>query len=101
MCNLPKLNSVWSIVNRLVLGACVYFVWQERNRRFHENIKRPPEEIIKLVTYNVKLRLLGLPMTKSVNTVTVARIWDLKGIKWRKPKKPTAQPISPSNPNDV
>lgn len=27
----PFKNNIWSVINRLVIAATVYYVWQERN----------------------------------------------------------------------
>ncbi|KAK1425102.1 hypothetical protein QVD17_20446 [Tagetes erecta] len=35
-------KSINSIVDKLVLGATAYYVWQERNARFFANEKRTP-----------------------------------------------------------
>lgn len=32
----PVNKSIWCIIQRLVIGAIVYFLWQERNLRFFQ-----------------------------------------------------------------
>lgn len=36
----PINNSIWSIIQRLVLGASIYFIWQERNSRLFKGDTR-------------------------------------------------------------
>ncbi|MFS7956955.1 hypothetical protein Hanom_Chr07g00660741 [Helianthus anomalus] len=92
LCACTHNNAIWSVVHRLVLGASVYYVWQERNRRIHENKTRSHEEISKLIQDAVKLRIMGLPLAKSAHTVQMANIWNLKGFKWLSPKLPRTPP---------
>ncbi|PWA54454.1 RNA-directed DNA polymerase, eukaryota, Reverse transcriptase zinc-binding domain protein [Artemisia annua] len=35
----PVNESIWSILQRLVLGACVYYIWQERNFQAFGSLK--------------------------------------------------------------
>ncbi|PWA54238.1 RNA-directed DNA polymerase, eukaryota, Reverse transcriptase zinc-binding domain protein [Artemisia annua] len=35
--NKPAKNSIWSVIQRLLLGAVVYFIWQESNMRLFGN----------------------------------------------------------------
>ncbi|XP_022026078.1 uncharacterized protein LOC110926659 [Helianthus annuus] len=88
MCNNRSNNSIWSIVNRLTLGAAVYYVWQERNRRTHEQKSRPVAEIIKLIREAVRLRILGLKLKKTAASLQVAKAWDLHNIQRLVDKNP-------------
>ncbi|PWA76510.1 reverse transcriptase zinc-binding domain-containing protein [Artemisia annua] len=73
-------NSIWSIVQRLVFGAVVYFIWQERNIRLFEGKDRSMNTIFKQITNIVRLRLLSLNIKWSSEVCKVAEIWDLPGL---------------------
>nr|GEW25340.1 hypothetical protein [Tanacetum cinerariifolium] len=46
MCNLLNNNNIWSIVRRIVLGAMVYFIWQERNNKIFKEEKRDVKTMV-------------------------------------------------------
>nr|GEY74075.1 hypothetical protein [Tanacetum cinerariifolium] len=50
---------------RLVLGAMVYFVWQERNFRLFRKCERSNDKFFSIVTKTVRLKLMGLILLKS------------------------------------
>ena len=79
--NKPATNSIWSVIQRLVLGACVYFVWQERNFRCFRKEFRDVDCLFKIVVGTVRLKLLGLNIRYSSNSIEAANIWDLKILK--------------------
>ncbi|GKD46818.1 hypothetical protein Tco_1271463, partial [Tanacetum coccineum] len=62
---MPMNNNIWSIIRRLVCAAAVYFVWQERNKRMFGEEKRDSEELIKIVTESVTMKLMGLKVKDS------------------------------------
>ncbi|GJT92143.1 RNA-directed DNA polymerase, eukaryota, reverse transcriptase zinc-binding domain protein [Tanacetum coccineum] len=70
-------NSIWSIIQRLVLGAAVYFIWQERNFRLFRGNVRSAETVTSMIIDTVRLRLLGLKIKHSCEVVKVAVIWNL------------------------
>ncbi|PWA78863.1 RNA-directed DNA polymerase, eukaryota, Reverse transcriptase zinc-binding domain protein [Artemisia annua] len=73
--NRPAQNSIWSVIQRLVLGASVYFVWQERNLRLFGVHSRTVEELIKIVIDNVRLRLMGLKLKTTPDVIMAAEVW--------------------------
>ncbi|MFS7917031.1 putative reverse transcriptase zinc-binding domain-containing protein [Helianthus anomalus] len=77
MCSLPGTNSVWSIINRLTLGAAVYYIWQERNLRVHESRSRSADEVLNLIKETVRLRLMGVKVAK-----TAATLLHLLSVNW-------------------
>ena len=79
--NKPATNSIWSVIQRLVLGAYVYFVWQERNFRCFRKEFRDVDSLLKTMVGTVRLKLLGLNIRYSPNSIEAANIWDLKIIK--------------------
>ncbi|MFS7909488.1 putative RNA-directed DNA polymerase [Helianthus anomalus] len=82
LCNLMSNSSIWSVINRLTLAAAVYYIWQERNLRSHEDRARPKSEVLKLIKEAVRLRIIGLKLRKSVATLEVMRVWDLHNMQW-------------------
>lgn len=46
---IAKKNTIWSIVGRLVLGAVVYYVWQERNNRVFKRGARNCKQLIQVI----------------------------------------------------
>nr|GEV96344.1 hypothetical protein [Tanacetum cinerariifolium] len=75
---LPNNKNVWSIVRKLVFGAAVYFIWQERNRRMFQNEKREVKNIVEIVKEIVRLKLASF-MVKDGRTVrNVEAAWKIK-----------------------
>ncbi|KAL8263525.1 hypothetical protein R6Q59_021655 [Mikania micrantha] len=64
---------IWSVVNRLVLGATVYYIWQERCLRQYENKKRSVEDVCFLILDSVRLRMLTLNFRNSLALVQVKK----------------------------
>ena len=75
--NLPAKNKVWSVVQRLVLGAAVYYIWQERNIRRMQFMERSCECLVKIVIKSVRMKLMGLSLKMSANVVNMSSIWNL------------------------
>ncbi|GJZ76382.1 reverse transcriptase zinc-binding domain-containing protein [Tanacetum coccineum] len=70
-------NSIWSIIQRLVLGAAVYFIWQERNFRLFRGSIRSAEMVTSMIIDTVRLRLLGLKIKHSCKVLKADVIWNL------------------------
>lgn len=75
-------SSIWSVVQRLVFGAAVYFIWQERNIRIFQNDFRTDETVFKIIVDTVRHKLMGLKIKRSLDVEKVAKIWKIsvKGI---------------------
>ncbi|GJX75384.1 RNA-directed DNA polymerase, eukaryota, reverse transcriptase zinc-binding domain protein [Tanacetum coccineum] len=71
----PLNKSIWSILQRLVLGSTVYMVWQERNLRTFQNRHRSMEELCNLFKDVVRLRIMGLSLKASSQVFVAADIW--------------------------
>ena len=56
----PLNKSIWSIMQSLVIGAAVYFVWQERNLRTFQDVTRNVDVICQLIKDTVRVRVMGL-----------------------------------------
>lgn len=66
-----KKKEIWDIVNRLLLGAIVYLIWQERNikifSRKYKDAKRVAEEVISIV----RMKLMGLVLKDNPRVMQV------------------------------
>ncbi|GKB89360.1 reverse transcriptase zinc-binding domain-containing protein, partial [Tanacetum coccineum] len=74
----PCLNSIWSVIRRLCLGAAVYYIWQERNYKIFKDQKRKWSIVWQLVYDNIKTRLMGLTVKNSKAVEDAAAIWEVK-----------------------
>ncbi|GKC49511.1 hypothetical protein Tco_1072256 [Tanacetum coccineum] len=72
----PVNKSIWSIVQRLVLGASVYYTWQERNLRIFLGKNRSASDSSKLIMEVVRLRLLSFKLRPSRQVFEAADIWE-------------------------
>ncbi|PWA62510.1 hypothetical protein CTI12_AA360790 [Artemisia annua] len=73
-----KNNFGWAM-DKLILAASVYFIWQERNRRLFTGVSRNVESVINCIKDSVKTRLLALKVKKSTKSQRTASKW---GLKW-------------------
>ncbi|GJY44437.1 reverse transcriptase zinc-binding domain-containing protein [Tanacetum coccineum] len=58
-------NNIWSIMRRLVIGAVVYYIWQERNERLFKKQKRDVKILVQLVTETIKIRMMSFRVKES------------------------------------
>ncbi|PWA37317.1 reverse transcriptase domain, Reverse transcriptase zinc-binding domain protein [Artemisia annua] len=70
-------NSIWSIIQRLVFGAAVYFIWQERNFRIFRNEFRTEEHVFKIIVDTVRHKIMGLRIKHSCEVGKAMAIWKL------------------------
>nr|GEX17052.1 RNA-directed DNA polymerase, eukaryota, reverse transcriptase zinc-binding domain protein [Tanacetum cinerariifolium] len=75
--NKPANNTIWSVVQRLVLGAAIYFIWQERNIRRMKNRERSVDGLFKVIFDTVRFKLLGLKLKWTSNVIKASKIWNL------------------------
>ena len=78
---LPNRKNIWIIVKKIVYAAVVYFLWQERNLRLFQNVKRKWDVLWKVIEENVKLKLSSLKVVKSHDVETVFNIWGIEYVK--------------------
>ncbi|GJU45865.1 hypothetical protein Tco_1203131 [Tanacetum coccineum] len=79
LANNPYINNIWQVLDRLIVAATVYYLWQERNFRMFRNERRTADEVYKIIVNNVKDKLMSLRMKKSKAVLTVAANW---GLRW-------------------
>ncbi|PWA52120.1 reverse transcriptase zinc-binding domain-containing protein [Artemisia annua] len=71
-------NSIGSVLRRISLAACVYFIWQERNFRLFRGISRKWEEVLKTIIDTIRLRTMSLHYKPSLAVSKVEEQWDVK-----------------------
>ena len=74
--NRPAKNSIWSVIQRLVWGASVYFIWQERNIRLFGSNSRTEDELFKIITDSVRFRIMGLKINVTPDVISAAEVWN-------------------------
>ncbi|GKD51587.1 hypothetical protein Tco_1280563 [Tanacetum coccineum] len=77
-------NSIWSVIQRLMLGAFVNFICQERNVILFDSKNRSVDVVLNIIVNTVRLKLLSLNLKWSRDVGTAAKVWhlpnlDLKG----------------------
>ena len=75
MVNFPANNTIWSVIQRLVWGAAVYFIWQERNMRLFGGHGRTEDQLFKIITEAVKFRVMGLKLKVTPDVLKAAEVW--------------------------
>lgn len=72
-----KHNEVWSLLSRLVLGALVYFIWQERNARIFSKRTRSPQQLKEEIIQEIRLKLMSLNWKSSMEVLSMKNIWNI------------------------
>ncbi|PWA74697.1 Phytosulfokine [Artemisia annua] len=73
--NKPASNTVWSMTQRLVFGAAVYFIWQEKNSRLFSGVERSEDSLFMIIVESVRMRLMGLNMKVTSDVINASVIW--------------------------
>ncbi|GJY56942.1 hypothetical protein Tco_0456057 [Tanacetum coccineum] len=71
-------RTIKSVVSRIVFGAVIYYIWQERNKRCFTQKKRSAQALCGIILDIPKMRLISLHVKNSANVREVARDWDVK-----------------------
>nr|XP_043630010.1 uncharacterized protein LOC122601307 [Erigeron canadensis] len=69
-------RAISSVVQRLVLGASVYFIWLERNLRIFQGKKRNVSDLCSIIKNVVRARLIGLKILRTDKALEVAKVWN-------------------------
>ena len=77
LCGRPVNKSIWSVLQRLVFGALVYFIWQERNSRCFQNKSRSFDELCGIVRDTVRCKMMSLKVRPSRQSYEAASLWNL------------------------
>lgn len=70
-------NSLLNVVNKLVLGGLVYFIWQERNCRLFQKKFRSVNQVIGCIEETIRLKILGLKIRNSSRVFRTLRLWNI------------------------
>ncbi|GJT07556.1 putative reverse transcriptase domain-containing protein [Tanacetum coccineum] len=72
---LKTLDRIFKVMGeRLVLGACIYFLWQERNCRCFVKKFRDIDCLYKIIVETIRMKLMGLTLKCTSNVLEVASI---------------------------
>ncbi|GJT84690.1 hypothetical protein Tco_1066407 [Tanacetum coccineum] len=74
---MSKHRSARSVIAKLVVAACCYYIWQEQNFRLFKNKKRSPQHVIDCIKASARLKLLSCYFKKSKDAMEVIRLWGL------------------------
>ncbi|PWA39286.1 reverse transcriptase domain, Reverse transcriptase zinc-binding domain protein [Artemisia annua] len=72
---MPCNNNIMSIMRRLVLAACVYYIWTERNKRIFSNEKKDYKEVLKDIISNIRFKMASLTVKDSNMVNEVYKQW--------------------------
>lgn len=75
--NCWKGKSIVAIVNKLVLGSLIYFIWQERNMRLFQSLSRSSIQISALVEEAVRFKMLTLKVKCNSRVLKVLETWNV------------------------
>ncbi|GKB33875.1 hypothetical protein Tco_0873276 [Tanacetum coccineum] len=70
----PINKSIWCIIQRLVIGAVIYVLWQERNQRIFQGKSRSFDVVCGIIMELVMFRLLSLKIKNSKQALDAAEI---------------------------
>ena len=71
-------RNIWSIIRRLVLGAAVYFVWQERNTRLFQNCERNVNVLVQSIMECIKWRIMNFVVKDTEAVKEVEKLWNVQ-----------------------
>ncbi|GKD01103.1 hypothetical protein Tco_1171377, partial [Tanacetum coccineum] len=65
MSQLKSNKNIWCIVRKLVCGAALYYIWNERNARYFGNIKKNEDVLCQEIEDTFRMRLMSLIVKES------------------------------------
>lgn len=80
---LAKKSSIAGLICRLVFGASVYFIWQERNNRVFKKGCRSCEQLFQTIFNTVRLKIASLQIKNDDIVKSVSRAWKIDEGAWR------------------
>ena len=75
--NKPASNTIWSVIQRLVLSATMYEIWHERNNRRVNQMNRDEDCVFNSIVNIVRMKLMGLKLKYTPNVHKVALMWNI------------------------
>ncbi|GKE07459.1 hypothetical protein Tco_1399477, partial [Tanacetum coccineum] len=70
-------RSARSVVAKLVVAVCSYYIWQERNLHLFMNQKRSHSQVTDCIKSSIRLKLLSCTFKKSKDALLFKRLWNL------------------------
>ncbi|GJR15499.1 hypothetical protein Tco_0798151 [Tanacetum coccineum] len=74
---ISKRRHARSVIVKILVVACSYYIWQERNWRLFRNQKRPVAQLIECIKSSVRLKLLTCRFKKYKAGQEFCRHWNL------------------------
>ncbi|GKC19715.1 hypothetical protein Tco_1021865 [Tanacetum coccineum] len=71
-------NNIGNVVDKLILAASMYFIWQERNFRLFKNESRSEDVLINIIYDSVRSKLMTVIVKKTSRTDVIAKKWNLQ-----------------------
>lgn len=78
VCSMKCNKNIGSIVRRLVLDACAYHIWQERNERLFTDGQRSWMDLIKVIANEVRFKMLSLKVKQSKQVNDIENKWKVQ-----------------------
>ncbi|GJW58496.1 RNA-directed DNA polymerase, eukaryota, reverse transcriptase zinc-binding domain protein [Tanacetum coccineum] len=75
MTQLRHNRSIKSVLRRIILAACVYFIWNERNKRLFTSDKKDSNDLTAEIVNYVRLKLTSLTVKRTSQTEKVCKLW--------------------------
>ncbi|GJV54248.1 RNA-directed DNA polymerase, eukaryota, reverse transcriptase zinc-binding domain protein [Tanacetum coccineum] len=75
MTHLRHNRSIKSVLRRIILAACVYFIWNERNKRLFTSDKKDSNDLTAEIVNYVRLKLTSLTVKRTSQTEKVCKLW--------------------------
>ncbi|GJU46389.1 reverse transcriptase zinc-binding domain-containing protein [Tanacetum coccineum] len=70
-------SNIWQILNKIILLATVYYIWNERNKRIFTKEIRSADDLIKDIQKCIANVLMSLSLKESGVVAMVAKLWGL------------------------
>ena len=72
-----KGKTLHTLINKLLLAAVVFHIWQERNRRLFQKKKKRVWQIVADITDDIRKKLQGLVVVNSSRVREELSKWDV------------------------
>nr|GEZ69598.1 reverse transcriptase zinc-binding domain-containing protein [Tanacetum cinerariifolium] len=66
-------NNIGNVVDKLILAASVYFIWQERNFGLFKNKSKSEDVLIHFIYVSVRSKLMTVRVKKTSRTNVIAK----------------------------
>ncbi|KAL4588964.1 hypothetical protein LXL04_001865 [Taraxacum kok-saghyz] len=73
----PTSNNPHTDIKKLTLAASVYYIWRERNTRYHNGAKIPHDKLAVEIYNTIRIRLCGMKMKWNKTMEEICRHWKI------------------------